>query len=66
MDTPRELHPSARQGGITLPATFQGVASTKTGAVSAVFHIPFEDADEAFKLHQWHHKPVVLTVSEDE
>ncbi len=51
---------------ISLPAIPQGVTSLKSGAVSAVFHIPFEHAERAFSIHELQGKSVTLRIEVDE
>lgn len=54
--------PLPREDRLSLPAIPQGVTSLKSGAISAVFHIPFEHAEQAFSIHELQGKPVTLCI----
>lgn len=57
------VEPEARgERGLSLPAIPQGAASIKSGAVSLVFHVPFEHAEDAFKIHELQGKPVTIEI----
>jgi hypothetical protein len=42
------------------------VTSLKSGAISAVFHIPFEHAERAFSIHELQGKSVTLLIEVEE
>ena len=54
--------PGASEDRLSLPAIPQGVTSLKSGALSVVFHVPYESTERAFRLHELKDKPVVLTI----
>lgn len=47
---------------MTLRAVARTVTGLKGGSVSIVFHVPFEMADEAFKVHGLQDKSVALDI----
>ena len=57
--------PDAREERLRLPAIPQGVTSLKSGAISAVFHIPFEHAERAFSIHELQGKAVTIEIVVD-
>lgn len=42
------------------------VTSLRTGAVSVTFHIPYEQAEIAWRLHHLHGKSVTLDITPEE
>jgi hypothetical protein len=63
------LIPQTRElgGRVTVPAIPVGMTTTKTGALSVTFHVPFENADEAFlALRKSQSKSVMLSVTPEE
>jgi hypothetical protein len=41
------------------------VSSLKSGALSVVFHVPYESAEQAFSLHELQGTMVTLRIDED-
>ena len=58
--------PESRENRLSLPAIPVGVTSLKSGAISATFHIPFENAARAFEIHSMQGKSVTLVIEVDE
>lgn len=56
--------PEAREDRLSLPAIPQGVTSLKSGALSVVFHVPYESSEDAFKIHELQGKPVTLLIEQ--
>lgn len=51
---------------MTLKAVARTVTGLKGGAVSVVFHVPFELAEEAFKVHALQDKEVLVDIYMEE
>ena len=45
-----------------MPAIPQTAVGLKSGAVSVVFHVPYEYREKAFKTHDWQGKSVRLEI----
>jgi len=58
----RPVERSRGAADLSLPATPKGAQSLKDGAVSIVFHIPYESAEQAFAIHQFQNKPVRVDI----
>jgi hypothetical protein len=60
--------PAPRQPGadLVLQAIPQGAQSLKTGAVSMVFHVPYDYWDKAFEVHKMQGKSVRLEIYVEE
>jgi hypothetical protein len=41
------------------------VTSLKSGALSVVFHVPYESAETAFRVHELQGKSVQLVITEE-